>query len=122
MKANLPACGLLFSILSLALTPHLLYAVSYPKQPTVVKLEGAKMAPVTFSHTTHMEKAKVPCAKCHHKDAQDPKMCDTCHMKETKGKTLAAKDAFHAQCQACHKEATGKGSAAPTKCNDCHKK
>jgi DnaJ-class molecular chaperone len=69
-----------------------------------------------------MDKAKAECVTCHHKDPQDPKACKTCHGSEAKGKTLSAKDAFHKQCQTCHKEAMAKGVKAPTKCNECHVK
>jgi hypothetical protein len=90
-----------------------------------IKLEGAKMPPVAFSHPAHVDKAKVDCAVCHHKD-KDPKQpaaCTTCHdVKDAKGKAPAAKDAFHNRCQTCHKDMTAKGKTAPTKCNECHKK
>ncbi len=79
------------------------------------------MAPVTFSHTSHVDKAKIDCAKCHHKDAQNPKACTECHgVKQAKDNAPLAKDAFHNQCQNCHKQL--KGIKAPTKCNECHKK
>ena len=104
------------------LTSTIVVAADFPKEAVTVKLEGAKMAPVSFSHDTHVNKAKVECAKCHHKDAQAPKACTTCHKAEAKDKTLAAKDAFHNMCQGCHKEAAAKGAKAPTKCNECHKK
>jgi hypothetical protein len=100
----------------------IIYAADYPKAPAAVKFEGAKMAVVTFSHGTHVEKGKVECAKCHHKDADSPKACTTCHGKEAKDKAPAAKDAFHNLCQGCHKDAAAKGASAPTKCNECHKK
>jgi hypothetical protein len=90
-----------------------------------LKLEGAKMAPVPFSHLTHVKKAKVECAVCHHKD-KDPKearACTTCHQAtEGKNNAPAAKDAFHKKCQTCHKENAAKGvKNAPTKCAECHK-
>jgi hypothetical protein len=80
------------------------------------------MAPVTFSHDTHVEKQKIECVTCHHKNAEHPTACTTCHGKEAKGKALAARDAFHAKCQTCHKEMAAKGLHAPTKCMECHKK
>ena len=122
MKAKLPVSVLLLGILSLLLASTVTYSAEAPKQPIVIKIEGAKMAPVTFSHETH-EKQKIACTTCHHKDAQDPKACTTCHTaKGGQGGAPAAKDAFHTRCQGCHKEATAKGVNAPTKCNDCHKK
>lgn len=97
-------------------------AAQVPEQPVVLKTEAGKMAPVTFSHTSHVDKAKLECVTCHHKDPQNPKACKTCHAGEAKGKTLSAKDAFHTQCQTCHKEATAKGVKTPTKCTECHVK
>jgi hypothetical protein len=112
-------CGLLFVVGISLVTAGAVCAADPPKSPVTIKIEGAKMAPVTFSHETHVTKGKVECVKCHHKDAQAPKACTTCHEKEMKDKTPAAKDVFHKLCQGCHKE---KGGAAPTKCGDCHKK
>lgn len=89
-----------------------------------LKLEGATMAPVTFSHTTHTQKAKINCTICHHKD-KDPKearTCRTCHqITAVKDSAPPAKDVFHQKCQTCHKESTAKGVNAPTKCTECHK-
>ena len=99
-----------------------IYAAQAPEKSVVLKTEAGKMAPVTFSHTSHMDKAKAECMTCHHKDPQDPKACKTCHGSEAKGKTLSAKDAFHKRCQTCHKEAMAKGVKAPTKCTECHVK
>ena len=112
-----------FGIFSLLFVCTMGYAADAPKKTLSLKIEGAKMAPVSFSHETH-EKAKIDCAKCHHKgDAKDPKACTTCHkVKEVKDKAPVAKDAFHKLCQDCHKEVAAKGKKAPTKCNECHKK
>jgi len=125
MKTRLPVCALmLFAMLSFLFFFSLsASAADYPKEPVTIKMEGAKMAPVTFPHEVHVVKAKVACATCHHKDAQSPKACTTCHdPKEAKGGAPLAKDAFHERCQGCHKESAAKGMSAPTKCNECHKK
>ncbi|MGA2106193.1 MAG: cytochrome c3 family protein [Syntrophorhabdales bacterium] len=122
MKARFTPCALLSCLSLLFLVSPAVYAANYPKEPVTIKLDGAKMAPVTFSHATHVEKVKVDCAKCHHKDAQSPKACTTCHGSAAKGSQPAAKDAFHTQCQTCHKAMAAKGTAVPTKCNECHKK
>jgi hypothetical protein len=96
------------------------YAQQPPDGDRTLKVEGAKLPPVTFSHKTHVDKVKVECATCHHKDAKEPKACVTCHdAKDVKDKAPIAKDAFHKTCQTCHKE---KGGKAPTKCTECHKK
>lgn len=96
-----------------------------PAEPIMLTLEGAKLPPVPFSHTTHVEKGKIECVTCHHKDkdAKEPQACGTCHLlKEVKDNAVPAKDAFHKNCQTCHKENAAKGKAAPVKCNECHKK
>jgi hypothetical protein len=113
---------LLFGVFFLLVASPVIYAADYPKAPGPVKIAGAKMPVVTFSHPIHVEKGKVECAKCHHKDADSPKACTTCHGAEAKGSAPAAKDAFHTRCQGCHKDAAAKGASAPTKCNECHKK
>jgi len=96
-----------------------------PAEPMMLILEGAKLPPVPFSHTSHAEKEKIECVVCHHKDkdAKEPQACGTCHLlKEVKDNAAPAKDAFHKNCQTCHKENVAKGKAAPVKCNECHKK
>ena len=121
MKAKLSLCVLLLGVFSLVMAT-VTFSAEPPSQPIVIKLEGAKMPPVTFSHQVHV-KQNIACATCHHKDAQDPKACTTCHsVQGAKGGAPAARDAFHARCQGCHKQAVTKGMNAPTKCNDCHKK
>ncbi|MDD5243523.1 MAG: cytochrome c3 family protein [Syntrophorhabdaceae bacterium] len=97
------------------------------KAPDVIslQLEGAKFPPVPFSHTAHVEKAGVDCVACHHKDKnpKEPDKCAQCHLlKEVKENAPPAKDAFHKNCQTCHKESAAKGINAPTKCAECHKK
>lgn len=109
----------------------LLFAASFAMaektmpQTVTIKVEGAKMPPVTFSHATHVDKNKLDCVVCHHKDKdpKQPEACTNCHLvKEVKDNAPIAKDAFHKRCQTCHKEMAAKGKAAPTKCNECHKK
>ena len=121
MKAGLIR-GLLFCVLLLFCAPFGANAAEHPKQPITVKLEGAKLAPVTFSHDTHVEKQKIECVTCHHKNPENPTACTTCHEKEAKGKTPSARDAFHTRCITCHKEMAAKGMHAPAKCMECHKK
>jgi hypothetical protein len=103
-------------VLSAFLLVGVTQAAEAPKGSATIKADGAKMAPVSFSHESH---GKVECVKCHHKDADSPKACKTCHdIKEVKNGASKIQDAFHKSCQTCHKE-QGKG---PTKCNECHKK
>ena len=114
----------LFSIIFFAFS---FYTVANAQQkapePTVIKLDGAKLPPVSFSHKTHVEKNKLECVACHHKDPKEPQACAKCHLvTEVKDKAPIAKDAFHKQCQTCHKDSSAKGVKAPTACNECHKK
>lgn len=117
------------SVLTFVCTIMFVFGIAFAqkKMPDTVslKLEGAKMPPVTFSHTVHTQKAKIDCAVCHHKD-KDPKeaqACGTCHqVKGAKDNAPPAQDAFHKKCQTCHKESSAKGVKAPTQCTECHKK
>ena len=44
---------------------------------------------------------------CHHKDPKEPQACTKCHLvAEVKDKAPIAKDAFHKQCQTCHKDSS----------------
>jgi hypothetical protein len=124
MKTKLWFHTLLLGIVPFFLVSTTIFATDYPKQPITLKVEGAKMAPVTFLHETHTEKQKVACKVCHHKDNQNPKACTTCHgANEVKTGASAAKDSFHKMCRDCHvKGAAAKGVTGPTKCIECHKK
>ena len=126
MKSKVSVYVVFFMVAAcLVFSSSLAFAQKKAPEPVTLKLDGAKMAPVKFSHATHVDKAKVDCTVCHHKDKdpQDPAACTTCHSpKEAKGNAPMAKDAFHNRCQTCHKDAASKGKAAPTKCTECHKK
>mgnify|MGYP005837793427 CR=1 FL=1 len=106
-----------FSVTSLATNDK------QPPDTVAIKLEGGKLPPVSFSHKIHVEKNKLECVTCHHKDPKEPQACSKCHLlAEVKDKAPLAKDAYHKQCQTCHKESAAKGVKAPTACNECHKK
>jgi hypothetical protein len=120
MRILFPSASLSLALLATFLLVGAAHAAEAPKVPVVIKADGAKMAAVTFAHEKHI---KVECVKCHHKDADSPKACKTCHdINEEKNKALKIQDSFHKVCQTCHKEQAGKGAKAPTKCNECHKK
>ncbi len=123
MRVALRSTFLCAALLAAFLLAGIAQAAEAPKAPVVIKVDGAKMPPVTFPHAVHVDKVKVACAKCHHKDADNPKACKTCHdLKEVKNGAPKIQDAFHKLCQTCHKEQVEKGAKAPTKCNECHKK
>ena len=101
------------------------FAQKKAPESMMLKLEGGKFPPVSFSHPIHTEKAKVDCVVCHHKDKdpKQPEKCMPCHdIKDVKNGAIPMKDAYHKNCITCHKEASAKGVSAPAKCNDCHKK
>lgn len=119
--------GLLFlvSIFTLLLFLSLTYAQKQAPESMILQVEGGKLAPVPFPHSLHTEKAKIDCAKCHHKekDPTQPEKCIKCHpVTDAPPNVPAFKDAYHKQCIDCHKEVVAKGSKAPTKCAECHKK
>lgn len=124
MKKGMFLSGVLFSII---MCVFLLYTLVGAQQKVpesmVLKMDGAKLPPVSFSHSTHVEKSKLECVACHHKDPKEPQACAKCHLvAEVKDNAPIAKDAYHKQCQNCHKDSTAKGVKAPTTCNECHKK
>ena len=84
---------------------------------------GNTYGQVKFAHKKHVDTLKVACEKCHHelkgkKPGEVPKGCGTCHKAAAEGKTPSAKDAFHKDCQECHKQ--DKAKKAPTTCTKCH--
>jgi hypothetical protein len=88
-----------------------------PAQDVVIKArQNTKLQPVPFSHATHVDKQKIDCATCHHKDAAKPKACSTCHAAEGQEKATSAKEPFHGKCRTCHKEQVA------IKCHYCHHK
>lgn len=97
-----------------------------PAKP--ILLTGNPMGGVRFEHAKH----PVACDTCHH-PPRDPKKgsalqeaCTNCHTKRPQpGMKTGKQAAFHnatataGTCIDCHKKS---GGAAPTKCNQCHKK
>lgn len=101
---------------------HVSSAVSETEIPDSITL-NAKMGPVTFPHSRHIEELKVDCAHCHHDmtDSKKPASCHACHgVSEEAPRPMKA---FHALCKECHTEKNdGEGKNAPTQCKACHKK
>jgi len=88
-----------------------------------LKQKEAKLPPVVFSHRSHA--GSIGCVICHHNESnlKTPERCRACHPdKIVKGKAMPAQQAFHKQCQGCHKEKRNKATRAPMKCNECHRK
>ncbi len=99
-----------------------------------------KKTPVKFTHLKHSVDYKIKCADCHHvykdgknvwKDGDKVAKCSSCHTYSKKKyikidgvKTYSTKDAYHKNCQGCHKafKKKNKKSTAPTKCRECHPK
>lgn len=88
-----------------------------------------KKGPVKLTHKKHSTEYKVKCAECHHeykdgknvwKDKDPVKKCSACHdPEEKKGNADKLQNAYHKNCQGCHKEIKDK-EAPFKKCNDCH--
>ena len=83
----------------------------------------ASFGKVKFTQKKHAETLKIDRMKCHHtwkKGETSGKLCLECHKAKAEGKALSAKDAFHKDCQGCHKETeAAKKPAGPTKCTGC---
>jgi len=124
MKSILFLLSLCF-LLSVSLLFQEVMADKKPPERIPLALEGAKFPPVDLSHPIHVDKAKIECSTCHHKDKnpKEPSSCLTCHpVKDPTNNAPIAKDAFHKQCITCHQENVSKGIVVPAKCNECHKK
>ena len=143
--------GMMVSIVVfIALCYSMIAAVCAEQQPVEPEFqidnrkEFAKsvQGPVLLTHEKHSKEHKVACTECHHvyKDDQniwkeDDKVekCVTCHPTDRTAATekfgetkkLDLKNAFHKNCQTCHKEVNktkvdATGEMAPTKCKECH--
>jgi hypothetical protein len=94
-------------------------------------------APVQLTHEKHSKVHKTACTECHHvykdgkniwKEGDKVEKCVTCHPTDKKAaaekfgptKMLDLKNAFHKNCQACHKELVKAGKKAPVQCAECH--
>jgi len=103
----------------------IVYSAVMADAPETVKIDkfAKKKAAVTLPHKKHVD-AGIACKSCHHEAEAGaaPKKCVECHTLPATGSTPAAKKAFHANCQDCHKkEAKAGKKTGPTKCDDCHK-
>jgi hypothetical protein len=124
-RSRLIEIGLLVGLFALLAIGGYAIAEKTPPDAITLQAEGAKFGSVPFPHKVHAEKEKIDCAKCHHKekDLKEAQKCSTCHLLgEVKDNAPLVKDAFHNNCQTCHKESAEKGKKAPVKCNECHKR
>lgn len=125
MKRRMGLGSFLVCLFSMLLIATIGFAQKKAPDTITLKMEGGKLAPVSFPHSLHVEKQKIECAKCHHKeqDPTQPEQCVKCHpVTGAKEGVPVFKDAYHKQCIDCHKEVVAKGNKAPTKCTECHKK
>lgn len=102
-------------------------------------------AAVQFSHQKHAADYKIACGECHHdktgkplelKEGDNVQKCGECHgeygkmskadkkLKKPEKIKKYHKEALHANCISCHKDANKKAGNknAPAKCTDCHPK
>jgi hypothetical protein len=102
-------------------TPAKLASDNAPSKVTLGHL-SKEYKPVDFDHKLHAALSDT-CVHCHHHhgEVEETPPCRECHnVAETKEGTdkLGLKDAYHRQCQNCHK---GKGEG-PIGCTGCHAK
>ncbi len=114
-------------------------ALKAADMPDCIKIENQgytkdRKGPVSLSHKKHIEEYKVGCMDCHHvykdgtnvwKETDPVQKCSECHNPaKDEGKVVKLMNAFHNNCQGCHKAAVEKGNknAPARRCNDCHSK
>jgi hypothetical protein len=110
-----------------------LQAVDVPDEVKIYEdsIKDHKKGPVNLAHKKHSADYKVACTECHHaykdgknvwKEGDPVQKCSACHDPEQKKDNVdKLQNAFHKNCQGCHKELKGK-QAPYKKCNDCHEK
>jgi len=91
-----------------------------------------KRPAVTFPHEIHMVEVDEGSGACHHvydKDkgalieADEQTFCTECHGKKKEGNKPGLREAYHGNCNICHRQLAKKGkTSAPTTCGECHKK
>jgi hypothetical protein len=69
MKARIVAMSVLFTMSLITFAIFNAFGAEKKQPETVtIKLQGGKLPPVNFSHPIHVEKQKLECVTCHHKD------------------------------------------------------
>ena len=92
------------------------------------ELEPRQRPGVEFPHEDHA--ARFDCGRCHHVYDQDlnlvddeARACADCHNRSGEEARPGLKDAFHDQCQACHKTFLDRDLAGgPILCGACHRR
>lgn len=90
--------------------------------------------PVPFDHDLHMEVLEDEgCGACHHEYdnekgrlvpiEDDGTSCTECHGADKEGNTPALREAYHGNCNSCHRSMAKKSeNAGPVTCGGCHKR
>lgn len=106
----------------------LAFPAESPDPPARIMLKNLA-GKVLFDHKAHVsvEGYGLSCIDCHHTDAADdpnPDACGECHKAESqtqKGKTVIKRvDAFHQQCEKCHKDYDIGPVEDDQRCSWCH--
>ena len=99
-----------------------------PEQPARIMLKNMA-GKVLFDHKGHtsVEGYGLSCVDCHHTDSGNdphPEACGDCHKAEsrkTEGQLVIKRfDAFHQQCESCHKDYDVGPEKEEDRCGWCH--
>ena len=137
-------CSIVITAICLSLTP-VVFAEQEVKSEFEIDYRSnftkSIKPPVLFTHEKHFKEHGVKCDECHHiykdgknvwKEGDSVAKCIECHpsdrnLAKEKAKELGVKrfydlkNAFHKNCQTCHKEVDKEGKKAPVQCAECHK-
>lgn len=138
-------CSILILAICASVAPIVLADQQAPKPEFTIDYKSdfkkSIKPPVPFPHEKHFKDYGVKCDDCHHtykdgknvwKEGDPVTKCIECHpadrgMAKEKAKELGVKklldlkNAFHKNCQTCHKEENKQGKKAPVQCAECHK-
>jgi len=103
------------------------FPAEIPDPPTRIMLKNMA-GKVLFDHKAHSVGGYgLSCVECHHTDADNeehPETCGACHKAESQtkeGKTVIKRqDAFHQQCEDCHKDYGIGPVKEDDRCSWCH--
>lgn len=129
------AALLMFALAIVATVPANVSGQGAKAKDTIIMAKGKNpLGGVKFEHKLH-ETRDAKCETCHHPSKPEKpatmanQACSDCHTTPAKAPMKTNyQGAFHKPtgltglCIDCHKTANTKGSKAPLKCVDCHKK